>query len=141
MAEIKSKVINEAFSEGFDRIYGAKEPHTNRRQRLVYRPEHPLANERGFVDAALVHLDNSSQIQINVDRQYENLQLQDGTLINSRRQYLQYAKEHNVTPAVDYKETWAKAKIEREKVSRGDFDHKERREDLGRANYKITGGL
>lgn len=75
--------------------------------------------------------------QINVDRQYENLGLQDGTVVNSRRQHREYMKQKGVTLADDFKGTWAKAAEERKKIASGDFDHKARREAVGRAAYQL----
>lgn len=48
------------------------------------------------------------------DRHYDGLRAPDGTDISTRSKHQAYMKANNVTVADDYKETWAKAKTERE---------------------------
>lgn len=79
----------------------------------------------------------TARMEINVDRNYENLSLQDGTVVNSRRQHQEYMKARGLTLADDFKDTWAKQQKERAAASQGDFDHKARREAIGRAAYQL----
>jgi hypothetical protein len=105
--------------------------------RYLYRPDHPEASSNGFIEAwkdtgAAV----KSAVQISVDRHYENLNLVDGTVVNSRRQHREYMNARGLTLATDFKDTWKKGTEAREKMRAGDFDRKERREALGRAAYE-----
>lgn len=75
--------------------------------------------------------------QINVDRHYENLGLQDGTVVNSRRQHREYMRAKGLTLADDFKGTWAKQAQERESIRSGTHDRKQRRDDIGRAIYNL----
>lgn len=61
----------------------------------------------------------------------------DGVDISSRRKHQEYCKGAGVTLASDYTQTWAKAAEERQRFAQGDFDHKARREALGRAAYEV----
>lgn len=79
----------------------------------------------------------TARVEINVDRNYENLGLQDGTVVNSRRQHQAYMKEKGLTLADDFKGVWAQQQKQREAMRRGDFDRKARREALGRAAYQL----
>lgn len=79
----------------------------------------------------------TARVEISVDRNYENLSLQDGTVVNSRRQHRDYMKAKGLTLADDFKGVWAKAAKEREAMRGGDFDHKARREAIGRAAYQL----
>jgi hypothetical protein len=79
----------------------------------------------------------TARLEINVDRNYENLDLQDGTVVNSRRQHREYMKARGVTLADDFKGVWAKAQKEREAIRTGTHDSKARREAVGRAVYEL----
>lgn len=51
------------------------------------------------------------------DRHYENMKLQDGTVVNSRKQHRQYMKDNNLTTIDDFNGkggTWEKAAKARE---------------------------
>ena len=105
--------------------------------RYIYRPDHPQASKYGFVSAHLdTEVEVKSGVQINVDRHYESLGLTDGTVINSRRQHKAYMASKGLTLTDDFKGVWEKQKKERERRAAGDFDHKERREALGRMAYE-----
>jgi hypothetical protein len=79
----------------------------------------------------------TARVEIDVDRHYENLAMQDGVVVGSRRQHREYLKSRNLALADDFKETWAKQQKQREAARQGDFDHKARREALGRALYQM----
>lgn len=68
---------------------------------------------------------------------YGQLQATDGTDLSTRKKHREYMKAKGVTTADDFKETWAKQAEDRAKFYRGDFDHKARREQLGRAMYQL----
>ena len=108
-------------------------------RKYVYRPGHPMASERGFVDVEDLGWEPialAKHAAVMVDWFYENTKATDGTDIGSRRKHREYMKAHGLTTADDFKETWKQAAAEREKMSRGDFDHKDRRETIGRAIYE-----
>jgi hypothetical protein len=105
--------------------------------RYLYRPDHPEASVNGFIEAWKdVGAPTKSGVQISVDRHYENLGLVDGTVVNSRRQHKAYMERRGLALASDFKQTWEDNAARRERVRTGDFDHKERREALGRAAYE-----
>lgn len=60
----------------------------------------------------------------------------DGVDISTRRRHQEYCKAAGVTLASDFTGTWAQAAKEREAAAKGDFDHKARREAIGRAAYE-----
>ena len=111
------------------------------RSRFYYRPGHPAANDRGFVDAGDLGVEPAQHraldAPIMMDRFYENTAATDGTDIGSRRKHREYMKQNNLTTVDDYKETWARKAAERERVDKGDWDHKARREAVGRAIYDL----
>ena len=78
-----------------------------------------------------------ARVQINVDRNYENMPLQDGTVVNSRRQHREYMRARGLTLADDFKGTWAAQAKERAAISSGTNDRKQRRDDIGRAIYQL----
>jgi putative FmdB family regulatory protein len=70
------------------------------------------------------------------DRHYEGLASTDGVNIGSRSRHRQYMKDKGVTMASDYRNTWATAQREREKLRSGAPDatlRKELSEIVGRA--------
>lgn len=108
--------------------------------RFYYRPGHPAANERGFVAAEHMDVEDPSVgLQISVDRNYENQAFTDGTVVNSRRQYKAYCEAHGVTHMSDFTETWKQKQKEREAIRTSGGDQREqrdRREALGRAIHQ-----
>lgn len=79
----------------------------------------------------------SARLEINVDRNYENLDLQDGTVVNSRRQHREYMKARGLTLADDYKGAWARAAEARQEIRQGTNDSRARRDAIGRAVYDL----
>jgi len=64
-------------------------------------------------------------------------QAPDGTVISGRVQYARYCRENGVTNPADFKETWAKAKAERERVyTPGAGASSARRREILARNYK-----
>ena len=111
------------------------------RARYYYRPEHPMANERGFVaeaDLGFWREEKAINAPIMMDRFYENTAAPDGTDIGSRRRHREYMRERGLTTADDYTGTWQQAARERERIVAGDVDHAERREAIGRAAYELS---
>jgi hypothetical protein len=53
------------------------------------------------------------------DRHYDGLKAQDGTNISTRTRHRQYMKENGLTMMSDFKQTWADAAKEREKIRQG----------------------
>jgi hypothetical protein len=50
------------------------------------------------------------------DRSYDGLKAPDGTDISSRSKHREYMKATGLTTADDFKQTWAKAQVERERA-------------------------
>ena len=69
------------------------------------------------------------------DRSYEGMVAPDGTDISSRTKHREYMKAKGVTTMDDFKDSWAKAKVEREHYVQhgGSF----KRADIERAIYKL----
>ena len=69
------------------------------------------------------------------DRSYDGLQAPDGTDISSRSKHRDYMKATGMTTADDFKDTWAKAKVERERAytQGGSFS----KADIERAIYQV----
>jgi hypothetical protein len=53
------------------------------------------------------------------DRHYDGLRASDGTDISTRSKHQAYMKANNLTIADDYKETWAKARAEKDAYMTG----------------------
>ena len=110
------------------------------RSTFVYRPGHPRANERGFVNANELGEETSS-VALNAPilsgRFYENVSATDGTDIGSRKKHREYMKAHGLTIASDYTNTWKQAEKQREAVKQGRLPSKTRREAIARALYRI----
>jgi hypothetical protein len=109
-------------------------------QRFYYRPGHPKANERGFVEAADLgdwgQEKKALYAPIVMDRFYENTSTIDGTDIGSRRKYKEYLRKTGYTNSSDFTNEWKKAAEERAQIQSGEHDKKERREAVGRAMYE-----
>lgn len=103
-------------------------------RRWVYRPGHPKANQRGFV--AWEDLGPPAEVAVNAPilsgRFYENTALQDGSIVNSRRQYKNYMERKGVTSSSDYSPEWFKKKRD-EIQKQADTD---RREAITRAVWQ-----
>lgn len=115
-------------------------------KRYVYRPGHPLASVNGFVDVEdLGAWQEGEQLALNapicVDRFYEGASYVDGEGnkidLGSRRRHREFMKEKGFTTIDDYKQTWQDAEKQRARFYQGDFDHKERREMIGRTLYQM----
>lgn len=109
--------------------------------RYYYRPDHPKASERGFVsgeDLGEYEAPLAKDAPIMMDRHYENLAATDGTDVGSRRKHREYMKRHGLTVADDFKETWAKARKERDAFYTGDHqgERKAVREAVDRALHQ-----
>lgn len=55
------------------------------------------------------------------DRHYDGVAATDGTPIDSRTKHREYMKRNDLAMTSDFKETWAKAALEREVVRTQDF--------------------
>lgn len=112
------------------------------RQVYLYRPEHPRANERGFVNAAEV--DDMTPIDglvpVFTDRYMEGQRAPDGTPIDTRQRRKNWMRATGSADFDDFTETRAKAAKKREQVFTTGGDHKERREQIGRALYQARKG-
>lgn len=74
---------------------------------MVHRPGHPLANERGMVDASLVgHEDSDPRVYVASDRHYENQKAPDGTDISSAKKHRAWVKENNLVYFGDTSPAW-----------------------------------
>lgn len=69
------------------------------------------------------------------DRHYEGLQATDGADISSRTKHRKYMKESGLAMESDYKETWSKARKEREALRTGTFKDPELRKTIEKEVY------
>ena len=69
------------------------------------------------------------------DRSYDGMKAPDGTDISTRTKHREYMKANGVTTMDDFKETWAQAKVSRERymTEGGSF----KRADIERAIYQL----
>jgi hypothetical protein len=69
------------------------------------------------------------------DRSYEGMKAPDGTDISTRTKHREYMKANGVTTMDDFKDTWAQAKVSRERymTEGGSF----KRADIERAIHKL----
>lgn len=69
------------------------------------------------------------------DRSYDGLKAPDGTDISSRTKHREYMKATGLTTADDFKDTWAQAKVQRERAytEGGSFGKR----DIERAIYQL----
>lgn len=69
------------------------------------------------------------------DQSYQGMRAPDGTDISTRTKHREYMKANNLTTMDDFKDTWAQAKVSREKymTEGGSF----KRADIERAIYKL----
>ena len=109
-------------------------------KRYVYRPGHPRANERGFVDWNDLGWEQEKRAvnaPIMAGRFYENTAATDGTDIGSRKRHREYMHSRGLTTADDYPKFWdAKAK-ERAVALSPEWDQKGRRDDIARTKYEL----
>ena len=124
------------------------------RSRYFYRPGHPKANERGFVEGSDLY-EPEPELAINAPvmagRFYEGAfvdRMEPDTGIakpvrydvGSRKRHREYMKRFDLATADDFNKPggyWERAAKEREQVSKGENDRKERREAIGRAMYEV----
>mgnify|MGYP000530295656 CR=1 FL=1 len=71
------------------------------------------------------------------DRHYDGMRATDGTDISTRTKHREYMRQHGLTTADDFKDTWAKQQRAREQ-------YRERggtvtREDIARAIHRLGG--
>lgn len=109
--------------------------------RYLYRPGHPLANERGFVEASQADLEDPSlalNAPILSGRFYEDAPpATDGTPINSRARHREYMRVNGLAMESDYREHRQQKAKERESLFTDGGDHKARREAVARAAYEV----
>lgn len=109
--------------------------------RYFYRPEHPAADQFGYVPEHLVDTTPvafAEDAPLHTDKGYENVVLPDGTQLTSRSKYNAYLKRHGLTHRRDFTNEWAQAAKHRADAHTPEVgvDHKQRREDIGRAAYE-----
>lgn len=66
---------------------------------------------------------------------YANLRTADGVDVSSRRKHREHMKAHDVALVDDFKDSWARAAKERAEGT--PEEHRERRDDIGRAAYQL----
>jgi hypothetical protein len=115
------------------------------RSRYVYRPGHPKANERGFVNVEDLgdygEESRALDAPILAGRFYENTHGTDPekTDIGSRRKYHDWLKRKDLVPLSETKNMRAEAAKVRAAAHTedGGYDRKQRRDDIGRAFYEV----
>lgn len=129
----KTMPLTPEYADGYERVFGKREPV---RGRWI---QHPVTGElipesqyvRPRIDEAVNH--------VVIDRHYWNTASHlDGRDISTRKRHREYMKEKGLTTMDDFTNTWAQAEKERQKVREGDFDHRERRELIGKLEYEVS---
>jgi hypothetical protein len=118
-----------SYDEGYDRTFGKREPVKGKR--WVYR-----TNEEGKVEVIEVSSDYEAydaRQPVFTDRYMEGVSTVDGVDISSRTKRREYMKSEGLVDADDFKNTWAKAKDEREKFFRGEKKDPRLKEAIRRA--------
>lgn len=105
------------------------------RQRWVYRQD----PETGEVKAYEVGVDYEppARLQISTDTHYVDTTTADGKPLGSRAAHRAYLRDNNLALADDFRQTWAKAEVQRQNAFKNDSA---RREALGRALYEARKG-
>ena len=73
------------------------------------------------------------------DRGYDGLRAQDGTDISSRSKHRAYMKQHGLTTADDYTESWAKAEAKRDEYRQGKGGGAVTRNDIAETIARMSG--
>ena len=124
------------------------------RIRYYHRPDHPKADARGFVEEKDLYeapAERALDAPIMVDRFYEGafvdrMETENGIAkpqrydVGSRKRHREYLRRFDLTTADDFNKPggyWERAAKEREAVTRGENDRKERRESIARAMYEV----
>jgi hypothetical protein len=130
---VVSQANTNEFSDGYERVFGDKPP---KRGTWVWDPGlNRLVPADEYRPPA-----RALDAPIMAGRFYENQATLDGDDIGSRSRYKEYLRTHGVTHASDYREHYVRKTKEREKVFSGDFDHRARRDAIGRAMYQVEKG-
>lgn len=103
---------------------------------FVYRPGHPAANERGFVELGAEDIHVDARVSVMSDLYMDGVRATDGVDIGSRKKRRAYMKAMGLADADDFKNEWADAAKERERFFRGESDRGERREAIAQAIYQ-----
>jgi hypothetical protein len=135
VSDIKTRPVTAEYADGFDRIFGKRDP-----ARGVW-VQHPKTGEMIRAEDYTAPTPEAKDAPIMAGRFYENNAIRTDTDklrdVGSRRKYREYLKETGYTHASDYTNEW-KAKAEkRESVRNGKLPSKTRREALEKAFYKI----
>lgn len=140
-ADPKTLPITEEYAEGYDRIFGRREPI---RGRWVYDQDGTAIPADQYVPPNQTY---SVGDGIASGRFYENTSIpvsdpRTGKVtqvdIGSRRKHREHMRQNGLTTVDDFKDTWAKAEKERADRQAGKFpDARERREEIGRIAYEV----
>lgn len=109
------------------------------RRKFVYRPKDPNANKNGFVEITQEVVEKRAiDAGVLSGRFYENTSTVEGEDIGSRRKHQEYMKRNNLAPADDFAGLWSKETEKRRQIAlEGVLPDKSRRDDIGRALYKL----
>jgi hypothetical protein len=115
------------------------------RERFFYRPQHPRANERGFVSEADLGADLPTvdgHVAIVGDTHHDGVRAPDEfkTDISTKKKRREYMRANNLGDFEDFKGARERAAKERAELSTTGGDHKERREQVERAIYDLETG-
>lgn len=80
----------------------------------------------------------SPRMELITDAPYEGVRAPDGVPINTRKRYRDYLKATGGAPADDFKQTWQKARTERDAFYSGKQRNKEGLEATARAVYSVA---
>jgi hypothetical protein len=129
---INSQANTKEFDEGYDRTFGQPKEGSKGGRWIWDEAQGKLVRADEYVSPQ-----EAKDAPVLAGRFYENLQAPDGKAINNRRDHQAYMKRSGTTVLSDYTETLPKNMEKRAKALTGDFDHKQRRDDIGRAWYNL----
>lgn len=109
------------------------------RKTYLYRPNHPKANQNGFVSSEELCVDDLPSFDPHVmvfgESHYDGLRATDGTPIDSKAKYRNYLKATGLTPLSDFKESLPKAMSKR--INGDPAETRKIRETVGRAFHDL----
>lgn len=140
-ADNKTMPVTAEYENGYERIFGKREPVRGRwiqhpqTGELIHESEYVAPQSERALDAPVM-----------VDRFYEGVTIDTvdekgkptKVDVGSRKRHRDFLKSRGLTTADDFTETWKKAEQERARMREGIFpDAKERREEIGRIAYEV----
>lgn len=131
---IQTGTQTKEWDEGFERTFGGRSPI---RGRFVYTQGGVPLEAPVNVSADWKQPDTGPSCKSEEEVYGSLTPSTDGERLDTRRRHSQYMKDNNLTIDRDFHGEWQRAEAARARMVVGDFDHKARRETIGRAAYEV----